>query len=74
MAKEKALFGEWATLKPADVNRILKPHGVRLVVKGSKAWGAKVNVTAQRIPQPDDVIVARPAGDGRGAEPGGNDG
>ena len=56
-AREKALFGVWADLKPADVNRILKPHGVRLVVKGSKAWGRSVNVTAQRLPLPDDVVV-----------------
>lgn len=47
MAKEKALFGVWGELKASEINRLLKAHGVRLVVKGSKLWGEKVNVTAQ---------------------------
>ncbi len=74
MAKQRALFGLWSDIGAAQINRLLKPHGVRLVVKGSKAWGDQVNVTVQRLPRPDDVVVARPPGDGRGPEPGGNDG
>ena len=45
----KALFGVWAEMKVADINRILKPHKVRLVVKKSKEWGKQVNVTAHPI-------------------------
>lgn len=42
----KALFGLWGEMKVSDINRILKPHGVKLVAKGSKAWGKQVTVTA----------------------------
>lgn len=48
----KALFGIWGEMKPADINRILKPHGVRLVVKKSKEWGKQVNVTAHAVGVP----------------------
>lgn len=48
----KALFGLWPEIKPADINRILKPHGVRLVVKKSKEWGKQVTVTAHPIAGP----------------------
>lgn len=34
----------------ADINRILKPHGVRLVLKKSKEWGESCNVTVQEAP------------------------
>lgn len=62
MAKEKALFGVWGEIKASEINRLLKAHGVRLVVKGSKLWGNKVNVTAQRLPQPTDVVVLKQDG------------
>jgi hypothetical protein len=42
----KALFGLWSDFKVADINRVLKPHGVRLVLKKSKDWGKNVSVTA----------------------------
>lgn len=45
----KALFGLWSDMKVADINRILKPHGVKLVSKSSKAWGKQVTVTAHPI-------------------------
>ena len=51
----KALFGLWQEMKVADINRILKPHGVKLVVKGSKAWGKQVTVTAH----PTGIAVKR---------------
>ncbi len=44
--KTKALFGLWSEMKVPDINRILKPHGVRLVMKRSKVWGKQVSVTA----------------------------
>ena len=49
MSKEKALHAPWPDIKPAEINRILKPHGVRLVVKKSKEWGKNVTVTVQAI-------------------------
>jgi len=48
----KALYGLWADVKVADLNRILKPHGVRLVMKKSKEWGKNVNVTAHALGAP----------------------
>ena len=45
----KALFAVWGEIKVSDLNRILKPHGVKLVTKGSKAWGKQVNVTAHPV-------------------------
>lgn len=48
-AAPKAVFGIWADLKVSQLNRLLRPFNVRLVVKGSKAWGDQVNVVAQAI-------------------------
>jgi TolB-like protein len=59
--KEKALFGVWSELKASEINRILKAHGVRLVVKGSKLWGDKVNVTAQKIEAAVAPVLPAPA-------------
>ena len=42
----KAWFGLLQDMKVVDINRVLKPHGVRLVVKKSKDWGKNVSVTA----------------------------
>lgn len=47
--KTKALFGLWSEMKVPDINRILKPHGVRLVMKRSKVWGKQVSVTAHPV-------------------------
>lgn len=45
----KALFGTWSDFKVSDLNRLLKPHGVRLVLKRSKDWGKNVSVTAHPV-------------------------
>jgi hypothetical protein len=45
----KALFGVISEFGVADFNRLLKPHGVRLVVKKSKDWGKNVSVTAHPV-------------------------
>ena len=42
----------WQDMKVADLNRVLKPLGVRLVVKKSKDWGKRVTVTAHPIGTP----------------------
>ena len=47
--KEKSLFGLWSDFKASDINRLLRSHNVRLVVKKSKDWGDKVTVTAHRV-------------------------
>ncbi len=67
----KALFGLWGELKVSDINRILKPHGVKLVAKGSKAWGKQVTVTAhatglvvKRVRAPKAPAEQYPAGGG----------
>ena len=69
----KALFGLWPEMKPADINRILKPHGVRLVVKKSKEWGKQVTVTAHpvavRARKPKPVAPADPAYTAPGQKP-----
>jgi hypothetical protein len=45
----------WSDWKVADINRLLKPHGVRLVLKKSKDWGKNVSVTAHAT----GVVVKR---------------
>lgn len=45
----KAWYGEWKDVKVVDLNRILKAHGVRLVVKKSKEWGKNCTVTAHGV-------------------------
>ena len=45
----KALFGLWGEFGVADLNRVLKPHGVRLVLKKSKDWGKNISVTAHAV-------------------------
>ena len=65
----KALFGLWAEFGVKDLNRVLKPHGVRLVLKKSKEWGKQVNVTAHPITarKPRAVVVVPPANAGGAA-------
>lgn len=48
----KALFGLYSDFGVADINRLLKPHGVRLVLKKSKDWGKNVSVTAHAVGVP----------------------
>ena len=52
----KALFGLWSSFKVAQINRLLRPHNVRLVLKKSKDWGQQVSLTAHLIKGP--VVVA----------------
>ena len=47
--KMKAVTGVWSAIGVQDLNRILKPHGVRLVKTTKKAWGEAVSITAHRI-------------------------
>ena len=48
----KAWFGLLQDVKVVDINRLLKSHGVRLVVKKSKDWGKNVSVTAHAVGAP----------------------
>lgn len=48
----KAWFGLLQDVKVVDLNRLLKSHGVRLVVKKSKDWGKNVSVTAHAVGTP----------------------
>ena len=48
----KAWFGLLQDVKVVDLNRLLKPHGVRLVLKKSKDWGKNVSVTAHAVEAP----------------------
>ena len=48
----KAWFGLLQDVKVVDLNRLLKAHGVRLVVKKSKDWGKNVSVTAHTVGAP----------------------
>ena len=45
----KAVFGLWSGIKVSQLNRLLRPFNVRLVLKTSKEWGEQVHVTAQPI-------------------------
>ena len=45
----KAWYGEWKDVKVVDLNRLLKAHGVRIVVKKSKEWGKNSTVTAHPV-------------------------
>ena len=54
----KAWFGLLQDMKVVDLNRLLKSHGVRLVVKKSKDWGKNVSVTAHAT----GVVVKRVRG------------
>ena len=45
----KAVFGLWSDIKVSQLNRILRPFNVRLVLKTSKEWGDSVHITAQPI-------------------------
>lgn len=56
MSKQKSVFGLWSEIRAADLNRLLKPYGVRLVVKSSRNWGDQVHVTAQPIGPAQDTF------------------
>jgi hypothetical protein len=66
----KAWYGELKDVKVVDLNRILKQHGVRLVVKKAKEWGKNVTVTAhpvvarKRVTAPAAVVGTGAAGGG----------
>lgn len=45
----KAVFGKWERIGVADLNRLLKAFGVRLVKKTSKEWDGQVTITAQSL-------------------------
>ncbi len=64
----KALFGVISDFGVADFNRLLKPHGVRLVLKKSKDWGKNVSVTAHPVSvrKPRAVVAAVPPVPGTG--------
>lgn len=53
----KALFGLWSGFKVSQINRLLRPFNVRLVLKKSKDWGAPVSLTAHHIKEPEKVAV-----------------
>lgn len=47
--KQRAVFGLWSDVRISDLNRLLKPYGVRLVLKSSRDWGDQVSVTAHPV-------------------------
>ena len=56
----KAVFGLCSGIKVSQLNRLLRPFNVRLVVKSSKEWGSQVAVTAQAL-EPLSAPPAPPA-------------
>lgn len=52
----KAVTGVWSAIGVSDLNRILKPHGVRLIKTTKKAWGEAVSITAHPIEAP--VVIS----------------
>lgn len=56
----KAWYGEWKDVKVVDLNRLLKAHGVRIVVKKSKEWGKNCTVTAHPVVARKRTVVAPP--------------
>jgi len=62
MRKQKAVFDLWCNIRIGELNRLLKPYGVRLVLKSSREWGDQVNVTAHPIdgtvPSPEAMAEA----------------
>lgn len=56
MAKQKVVFGVWANIRISDLNRLLKPHGVRLVQKTSKQWGDAVTISAHALAAKPPVV------------------
>jgi len=67
----KAWYGELKDVKIADLNRILKAHGVRLVVKRAKEWGKNVTITAHPVVARKRVVVPVAPVVGTGAAGGG---
>lgn len=56
MAKQKSWFGVWGGVKPADLNRLLKPYGCRLLAKGRRQ-DDQVLVTAEPLDVPRDGLA-----------------
>jgi len=56
--KQRAVFGLWSDVRIGDLNRLLKPYGVRLVLKSSRDWGDQVSVTAH--PLETDMYIVTP--------------
>ena len=50
--KAKSLYGPWSAVRASDLNRLLRPFQVRLIVKKSREWGECVSVTAHAIEPP----------------------
>lgn len=61
----KAWYGEWKDVKVVDLNRILKAHGVRIVVKKSKEWGKNCTVTAHPVVASKRATPVVPIGQGQ---------
>jgi hypothetical protein len=45
----KAVFAVWNDVRVSDLNRLLRPYNVRLVIKSSKDWGDQVHISAQPV-------------------------
>jgi hypothetical protein len=58
----KAIFGLWGDIRVSQINRLLRPHGVRLVAKYSRDWGDQVNITAHKIEEPTKPSEPLPPG------------
>jgi hypothetical protein len=61
--KQKSLFDVWGKIRVVHLNRLLRPLNVRLVEKKSKAWGDKVVITAEAIPDVEVKPVVVPPAD-----------
>lgn len=57
----KALFGLWSEIRVSQLNRLLRPYNVRLVLKTSKNWGDQVAITVEAIPVDPAPATAPPA-------------
>ena len=45
----KAVFGLWSEIKVHQINRVLRPFNVRLIIKRSRDWGDAISITAHPI-------------------------
>jgi hypothetical protein len=45
----KAVFAVWNDVRVSDLNRLLRPYNVRLVIKSSKDWRGQVHISAQPV-------------------------
>lgn len=58
----KAVFAVWNDIKVSQLNRLLRPYNVRLVVKSSRDWGDRVTVTAHGVEPPKAPAEGAPSG------------